>query len=272
MKKLIKPLLIPVIYLVLQGMAAVVMIAVLTVIDPESAVAISGDKEAIANFIPVTWMCISMIITGVLTVLIASAMKLINWGTTFKIDKKQAVCGWLPFTAGLAGLIAITLFCPLINLPDILKANFDSMSHSTIGVFTLCLIVPVVEELCFREVIIGSLVRKRFNPWVAIIISSILFGLAHCNPAQILFGGMMGIVLGIIYYKSGNIVLPSVLHILNNSVSTIQTLAFNSDAELTESMSGNTTAIIICSLSAAISIILFIYYWKKYPSANLEGC
>ena len=108
------------------------------------------------------------------------------------------------------------------------------MMHSPVGILTICLVGPVVEELCFREGVMGGLLRNGVKPWKAILVSAVLFGLIHFNPVQIVGAGLMGIILGIIYYKTGNIILATALHVLNNSVATLMALAFGMDATLTD--------------------------------------
>ena len=46
----------------------------------------------------------------------------------------------------------------------------------------------------------------------------------HFNLSQFIFATIGGIALGIVYYKSGNIILPLIVHALNNTLSSILTL------------------------------------------------
>lgn len=53
---------------------------------------------------------------------------------------------------------------------------------------------PVVEELVFR----GFLMRRfeKYGKGFAVIVSAVLFGIMHMNPLQIVFGILMGLLLG----------------------------------------------------------------------------
>ena len=75
------------------------------------------------------------------------------------------------------------------------------------------------EEVVFREGIQGCLLRGGVKPWTAAVVSALCFGIIHLNPAQVPFAFVVGLMLAVIYQKTGNVVITSLLHILNNSVS-----------------------------------------------------
>ena len=51
-------------------------------------------------------------------------------------------------------------------------------THYFLAFFTLVVLAPVVEELLFRGYLYGKL-RNSFKPWLAVVVASIAFGLAH---------------------------------------------------------------------------------------------
>lgn len=59
---------------------------------------------------------------------------------------------------------------------------------------------PIIEELIFRKVFFGNL-TYYFKPWIAAIISSVLFVIAH-HDGHFLTYFVMGCILEFIYYKS----------------------------------------------------------------------
>lgn len=261
MKKFIKPILLAIIYLIMQGIAGGVIGGIALVTNPEATNALqSGDTTSFTSAIPPSWLAISVILSGILTVLIASAMKLIDWKGAFRFDRQQAHSAWLPISAAIAGFFAIIVFEEQLQLADNLQNEFADMMHSVVGALMISVIGPIIEELCFREAIMGSLIRQGSRPWVAILFSAIVFGLIHANPVQIVGAGLMGILLGIIYYKSGNIVLTSILHILNNSFATITALTFGIDATMSDLIGGPTVAIVSAIICAIYSIAMFVRY------------
>ena len=72
------------------------------------------------------------------------------------------------------------------------------------------------EELLFRGVILSGL--RRYGTWPAIVISSLLFALAHASIYRLLPTFCLGLMLGYIVVKTGSIYCSMLLHALNNGV------------------------------------------------------
>ncbi len=82
---------------------------------------------------------------------------------------------------------------------------------------TMCIVPGVCEEFLFRGAILTNCLP--FGRTNAILISSLLFSLMHQNGEQVLYAFAAGIVLGIVYEKTGSIWTCTVLHVLNNFAS-----------------------------------------------------
>lgn len=82
--------------------------------------------------------------------------------------------------------------------------------------FTAAIAAPFFEEFLFRGFLLPSL--TRYMPvWVAIVVSSLLFAIAHLSLAEILPLTILGMVLGIVYTRSRNLLASMLLHGLWNS-------------------------------------------------------
>ncbi|WP_226528734.1 CPBP family intramembrane glutamic endopeptidase [Metabacillus niabensis] len=73
---------------------------------------------------------------------------------------------------------------------------------------------PVFEEVFFRVILFGW-INDKLGVWIAAIISSIAFGVVHGDYA--VFGGIMGLILLVIYRYSKSILPAIVLHSLWNT-------------------------------------------------------
>jgi len=102
-----------------------------------------------------------------------------------------------------------------------------------IGLLLLALVVtalaaPICEEIFFRGMLF-RLLRRRIPLWSAVLVSAVAFGLAHASPAvslALLPSFMyMGVVLAVIYARTGRLTNSMLLHGLNNAIVTV--LAFN---------------------------------------------
>jgi sodium transport system permease protein len=78
-------------------------------------------------------------------------------------------------------------------------------------VAVLALVSAASKELAFRGLILTGL-RQRFAPWVAVLISSLLFAAFHMNVFVMGPAFVLGVVLGVLAVRSGSIVPGIVLH------------------------------------------------------------
>ena len=109
----------------------------------------------------------------------------------------------------------------LANLPNTMEAFFRQMMSRPLGIFSTVIMAPIMEELLFRGAIQDQLMRVWKNPLWAILVSSLLFGVVHGNPAQIPFACVIGIALGWVYYKTGSLLPCFFMHFVNNGTAVV---------------------------------------------------
>jgi membrane protease YdiL (CAAX protease family) len=89
------------------------------------------------------------------------------------------------------------------------------------GMFLLVgLAVPFAEEVFFRGVLFRWM-RDRWGVRVALLGSTLVFGLVHGDPPTIAAGWALGFILALAYEHSHSLWTPIVIHALNNSVKVI---------------------------------------------------
>ncbi|MEM7590249.1 MAG: type II CAAX endopeptidase family protein [Cyanobacteria bacterium P01_A01_bin.83] len=81
---------------------------------------------------------------------------------------------------------------------------------------TASIAAPVFEEIMFRGFLLPSL-TKYVSVNGAIIISGLIFAVAHLSLSEVLPLATLGIVLGFVYTRSRNLLAPMLLHCLWNS-------------------------------------------------------
>lgn len=82
----------------------------------------------------------------------------------------------------------------------------------------LAVLPAVCEELTFRGFIFGGLLRDN-GVLRAILLSSLFFGLAHSFLQQSIAATLMGLLLGLIAWRTGSVVCTMIIHVVNNSLS-----------------------------------------------------
>ncbi|MEM8829428.1 MAG: CPBP family glutamic-type intramembrane protease [Cyanobacteria bacterium P01_G01_bin.19] len=81
---------------------------------------------------------------------------------------------------------------------------------------TSSIAAPIFEEIMFRGFLLPSLTRY-VSVRSAILISAFIFAVAHLSLSEVLPLATLGIVLGVVYTRSRNLLAPMLLHSLWNS-------------------------------------------------------
>jgi hypothetical protein len=101
---------------------------------------------------------------------------------------------------------------------SLLQMALENQDNIALGIFffTAAIAAPFFEEFLFRGFLLPSLTRYT-SVWGAISISSLLFAAAHLSLSEILPLTALGMVLGIVYTRSRNLLSSMLLHSLWNS-------------------------------------------------------
>ncbi|MEM6501330.1 MAG: type II CAAX endopeptidase family protein [Cyanobacteria bacterium P01_C01_bin.89] len=91
---------------------------------------------------------------------------------------------------------------------------------------TASIAAPLFEETLFRGFLLPSLTRS-LSPWGAVVVSALVFAIAHLSLSEVLPLTVLGIVLGGVYLRTRNLVAPILLHGLWNSGTLISLLVLS---------------------------------------------
>lgn len=89
------------------------------------------------------------------------------------------------------------------------------------GALNACIFGPLIEEICFRGIVLDGLLKTRCRPWLAILISALLFALLHGLGANFVTALLFGILVGWLYWRTGSIIPGLIIHVTNNSLTAI---------------------------------------------------
>ena len=134
-------------------------------------------------------------------------------------------------------LILALILGMFIFIPGILNYGFSTeLLQKELSYFILCITVGLFEESLFRGVVFQGFLRKAGNTrkgiWIAIIISSIIFGAVHVytyvvgeshdltgiieSIGKTLQTGAIGVLLAAVYLKTKNLWATALVHTLND--------------------------------------------------------
>ncbi|MGB0429134.1 MAG: lysostaphin resistance A-like protein [Bacteroidia bacterium] len=88
-----------------------------------------------------------------------------------------------------------------------------------LNIFMFVILPAVLEEIFFRGTVQRMLTNITQNPHVAVIITAFVFALVHGNISGILAYFSMGLLLGYLFYITGNLKYSILFHLLNNGIS-----------------------------------------------------
>lgn len=143
--------------------------------------------------------------------------------------------GYVPLGLVLA---FVWLLGALILIQNVLGLERTTVTTLSEGVrysrlVTLLLLVGPAEEVIFHGVIQRSL-EEVVDLWQAILIGGLLFGVAHLDPAAMGSGDLLfyaaqggfGVIVGWIYARTNNLVIPALVHGLFVAITTALPLLF----------------------------------------------
>ncbi|MDQ0428575.1 membrane protease YdiL (CAAX protease family) [Planomicrobium stackebrandtii] len=137
----------------------------------------------------------------------------------------------------------------------------DTLWYLVATGFILAVIAPIAEEFVFRGLILNWLVAG-FGFWKGIGLSSLIFGIFHIN----FFGAFLfAVMASLLYLKTGNLLVPILLHSANNFVAVYQSFVNPSFPQwlmissINDLYAKSVPNLIV--LAGSLTLLLFIIAW-----------
>lgn len=159
----------------------------------------------------------------------------------------------------------------LDSLNELIEKTFgnllraDNFVEMLLVIITISIIPAFCEEVMFRGFIQRSFGFK-FKPHIAALLTAIFFALYHFNPYGLIPLAIIGFYLGFAAYSSQSLVIPIIIHFLNNFFAVMLYFIIGDD-ELFKSNVSDVASLdtnIIYFVVLMISFIVLMFIIKKY--------
>ncbi len=159
-------------------------------------------------------------------IMVLLALRLIRMPIRRLVTVKAPKADFIPWLGVFLGVTVVMNYTVLwmmdlleqmgIHIPDVFASyNPSDLPQAVCYFIVLAILPPISEEILCRAAVTGLL--KNFHPWTAVLISSFAFGWMHATVQQIPFAFALGVVLGFVYVKTGNLLYPILFHFVNNA-------------------------------------------------------
>lgn len=143
------------------------------------------------------------------------------WRLPSWLDIGLAPAGFIVYITISASLLWLaTTYLPGIKLDQIQEIGFDMINRRyeyLLAFGTLVVLAPLAEEILFRGYLYGKL-RKTVPVWLAILVTSGLFGAAHGQWNVGIDTFTLSLVLCVLREISGSVWASVLLHMLKNAI------------------------------------------------------
>ncbi|MCQ2084243.1 MAG: CPBP family intramembrane metalloprotease [Bacteroidaceae bacterium] len=222
--------------------------------------AIGGQEAAMPDTALPNLLAIGLLASQIIEILVF-------WGIRYfkPVETVRPFPGWLVLLVslplGFAVLYGVEILASALNVPDLMAEDLEQICSGVAGVLSVAVIGPISEEILMRRIVLRDMESLTGSTWAGILISAAIFAIIHINPAQVLFAFPAGVLLGWIYCKTGSLLVPICIHILNNSLSVLSlrmgwddvSFAFDVETVLT---------LVAC---AVVSAVLVCWMNRRYP-------
>ena len=148
--------------------------------------------------------------------------------------------------------------------------QMKNIADYLVSLLLIALAPAIFEEVFFRGTVQQLFTNWFKKPWVAILITSVIFSAIHMSYFGFLPRAMLGIVLGLLFYYSKNIWTNILAHFLNNGIAVTQIYILSQkgkiDKKALDALNNTQFPIGIVLLLAATTIfgmVIWLYLFKN---------
>ncbi|MBK9044417.1 MAG: CPBP family intramembrane metalloprotease [Saprospiraceae bacterium] len=173
----------------------------------------------------------------------------------------------------------LTFWLSLLDLPEWMNLMDKSQEETLMtllkmengydfmfNLFLLAFVPGIGEELLFRGVLQREVFKKTQKIHLSIMISSLFFAALHFQALGFTSKLCISLVLGYAYYFSGNILVPMILHMVNNGSATFAVFYSKGDIFDTQhqDIHFSWSQVVVVVLFLMLCILYYFYLEQHY--------
>ena len=150
------------------------------------------------------------------------------------------------------------------NQQVMIMARMNNPVDYILSLLMLALLPAIFEEMFFRGAMQQVFLRLFRNAFVAILVTSFIFSIAHLSFEGFLTRLFLGMVLGYIFYYGKNLWLNILAHFINNAVVVTSIYSLSREGKLTaESMKDESYPLYVGIMAIVSIFALFVFYKRE---------
>jgi len=123
-------------------------------------------------------------------------------------------------SSAIISLIFFKIF-PGMNINQAQEVGFSDLTQKyqyILAFITLVIVTPIAEETLFRGYLFGKLKKYHIPVWIAMIVTSVLFGAIHGQWNLAIDTFVLSMVMCLLRQITGNLWAPILLHMVKNGI------------------------------------------------------
>ena len=140
--------------------------------------------------------------------------------------------------------------------------SVDTIGGLILNLFMIAGLAALGEELLFRSIIQTSLIKICKNAHIGILLASVIFSFIHLEFYGFVPRLILGMLLGYMFYFSGSIWIPMLMHFINNGTVVLIYFLNNKGITNIDVDTFGQTSIPILIVSIVVMIALFLFSIK----------
>ena len=127
----------------------------------------------------------------------------------------------------------------------------------------MALLPAFSEELFFRGALQKALLRLSTKPWLAILMSSLIFALLHGTVFKFIPIFVLGILLGTVYHFTRNLWYPIIIHFLYNAISLLAVYFSKQNVTLKKFANDDFNVPVLAAIISLAATLALVYFIKN---------